>query len=712
MKFHFVTLLRFTICLALCLAAWPGAPAAAAAPQDPQDLANAWNAIGAGLNNGELGDALFYNGRLVVVGSFTDAGGNPAADAVATWDGSAWQPLGSGLPANATSAALAWPFLYVGGVFTNVGGPAGDYIMAWTGNFWTSVGNGLPGPVRSLALYGDQLYAGINQAPWLYKYSNGTWYIVPGFNGNINKMVVEGGNLYIAGDFTDAGGNPNADRVARYNGATWDAIGTGISNGMLLSLAVAGSRVFVGGEFLNANGNPALDNFAYWDGSAWQSLGAGLDGVVGAIAVVGSNVFIGGPFSSAGGKPATQSIAHWDGQQWNSVDGGLSLGNRIFVLLPVGPDLYVGGNFQNAGGLAAADRIARWDGRELSPAWNPVGGGLNGAVQAMLQVGPDLYLGGGFTDAGGNPDNDRITRWDGQTFQPLWHGISNGAVRAMASDGQDLYVAGNFTNAGGNPNADYIARWDGTGWWQVGDGLDTAVNALVFFGPDLYIGGAFTASGGNPNLNHIARLSGLTWQPVGGGLNDTVYALAAWGRELAVGGQFTGATDGGANYLRTWNGAIWNAVSPLPPTGGWVNALAVSGDSLFVGGNFTGIGDITSLGRLARYDAFGGGSWTGSGLDNGYILSLSAYGNRVAAGGSFTVPGFFFDDSNVILWNGSSWGFYGAGVNGITNAVLVSGSDVYAGGYFTDAGGRNYADRIARYGTPITFNYLPILRRP
>jgi hypothetical protein len=41
--------------------------------------------------------------------------------------------------------------------------------------------------------------------------------------------------------------------------------------------------------------------------------------------------------------------------------------------------------------------------------------------------------------------------------------------------GSDVYVGGVFTDAGGNPNADRIARWDGSAWQALGGGLNNAV---------------------------------------------------------------------------------------------------------------------------------------------------------------------------------------------------------------------------------------------
>ena len=52
-------------------------------------------------------------------------------------------------------------------------------------------------------------------------------------------------------------------------------------------------------------------------------------------------------------------------------------------------------------------RIARWDGSAL----HALGSGLNGEADAIAVAGSDVYVGGGFTDAGGDPYADRIARW-------------------------------------------------------------------------------------------------------------------------------------------------------------------------------------------------------------------------------------------------------------------------------------------------------------
>lgn len=141
---------------------------------------------------------------------------------------------------------------------------------------------------------------------------------------------------------------------------------------------------------------------------------------------------------------------------WNAFGSGLN--NTVWVIAISGSDVYVGGEFTNAGGNPNADNIARWDGST----WNALGSGLNNSALAIMVSGSDVYVGGNFTDAGGNADADRIARWDGNAWNALGSGagIANGAINAIAISGSDVYVGGNFTDAGGNTSADRIARWE------------------------------------------------------------------------------------------------------------------------------------------------------------------------------------------------------------------------------------------------------------
>ncbi|HYE58330.1 MAG TPA: hypothetical protein VD948_07475, partial [Rhodothermales bacterium] len=148
---------------------------------------------------------------------------------------------------------------------------------------------------------------------------------------------------------------------------------------------------------------------------------------------------------------------------WSTAFPFKPLNGTVTAIAISGSDVYVGGTFTNAGGNTSADRIARWDGT----AWNALGSGLNGTVSAIAISDSDLYVGGSFTDAGGNTNADRIARWDGTSWNALGSGLGS-TVTAIAFSGSNVYVGGEFTNAGGNTSADRIARWDGTAWNALG----------------------------------------------------------------------------------------------------------------------------------------------------------------------------------------------------------------------------------------------------
>ncbi|MCB9298216.1 MAG: hypothetical protein H6559_34635 [Lewinellaceae bacterium] len=107
-----------------------------------------------------------------------------------------------------------------------------------------------------------------------------------------------------------------------------------------------------------------------------------------------------------------------------------------------------------------------------APGWNALGSGLNLTVFAIAISGSDVYVGGSFTSAGGNPNANYVARWDGNAWNALGSGL-NATVYALAVSGSDVYVGGDFDNAGSNPGADRIARWDGSAWHALGSGVVT-----------------------------------------------------------------------------------------------------------------------------------------------------------------------------------------------------------------------------------------------
>lgn len=345
-----------------------------------------------------------------------------------------------------------------------------------------------------------------------------------GFN-QVYALVMLGSDLYAGGRFTTAGGVA-AKSIAKWNGGSWSALGSGMDTGILYpaivsALAVSGSEVYAGGYFATAGG-VAAGSMAKWNGSSWSALGSGLNATsftaVKALAVSGAGLYAGGGFTAAGGLPAT-GIAKWNGASWSAL-GSEVMNNVVYAMAMSGTDLYLGGQFTAAGGLAA-NHIAKWNGSN----WNTLGLGMNYYVYALAMSGNDLFAGGGFTMAGGVPAN-HIAKWNGSSWSALGSGITNEdidvnvAVSSLAVSGNDLYAGGWFQHAGGVP-ANSIAKWDGVNWSALGSGVIGAddrfgpnVSALAVSetGSDLYPGGAFTVDRFRRPIFHAVEKIAAAWQ--------------------------------------------------------------------------------------------------------------------------------------------------------------------------------------------------------
>ena len=230
------------------------------------------------------------------------------------------------------------------------------------------------------------------------------------------------------------------------------------TNNYVNALAVfddgSGPALYAGGAFTFA-GAVAANRIVKWDGASWAPLGSGVSDDVHALAVYddgsGPALYAGGAFTSAGGAPGNR-IAKWDGTSWTALGSGMNGAVRALTVHDdgSGPALYAGGDFTSAGG-APANRIAKWDGAT----WSALGSGTNDGVYCLAAHddggGTALYAGGDFTSAGGAPAN-RIAKWDGVSWTPLGSGVEFGSVLALAEHddggGAALYAAGNFMLAG------------------------------------------------------------------------------------------------------------------------------------------------------------------------------------------------------------------------------------------------------------------------
>jgi hypothetical protein len=579
----------------------------------------------------------------------------------------------------------------------------------------------LAGPVALAAFAALVLAAAAGSARADCEWEDGV-FVPQGASAGVRALAVfndgRGPALYAGGSFQTIAGVA-ASRIARWDGATWSALGPGV-DADVLALAVFddgdGAALYAAGDFTTAGG-VAASRIARWDGTTWSALDTGLSDRVFALAVFndggGPELYAGGQFLTAAGIPASR-IARWDGSSWAPLGGAVDgVNGTVHALVAFndgsGPALYAGGLFTSAAG-SLTSRVARWNGAS----WSRVGTGFNAAVYALAVFdaggGPALYAGGGFTSAG--VETNRVARWNGIAWTMLGAGTGGDVLALSAFDdgsGAKLYAGGSFTTAGGGA-ASRIACWDGASWTEPG-GADAPVSTLLPFddgtGPSLYAGGDLVVAGGTV-VNHIGRWDGAAWAPTaaGQGLDDSVFALKAFddgdGPALYAGGQFVVAGGTSASRVARWSGTSWEALGS--GTSGDVFALEVydegTGAALFAGGLFASAGGVAAS-NIARWSA---GSWSalGSGLD-GAVQDLKVWddggGPALFAGGLFTSAGGVAA-ANVARWRGGAWSALGAGTTSVVRALAVyddgGGPALYAGGDFAQAGGVA-ASRIARW---------------
>ncbi len=310
-----------------------------------------------------------------------------------------------------------------------------------------------------------------------------------GVNGEVRSVASSGNLVYVGGSFSRAGPIA-ASNIAVWDEQTlsWSALGSGLS-GPVTDIEIVGPDVYVTGAFTNA-GAVTVNNVARWNGSTWSALGSGVNAPANAVTVFGTSIIAGGEFSSASGT-AVNSIAEWNGASWAAMNAGTN--GTVFSLLSTGASVVVGGNFGRVGPLVGGvqtNSVALWDG-----VWTSLSTGTNtlGSVHALELDGNLVFAGGLFSSIGGTPANN-IAVWTGSAWQSLGGGV-NGRVQAIAFDAADssLYAGGLFINtaSGADLSSSFILRYKSGTWFPMGAGLDGPVNALLVNGRRLYVGGAF-----------------------------------------------------------------------------------------------------------------------------------------------------------------------------------------------------------------------------
>jgi hypothetical protein len=327
---------------------------------------------------------------LYAIGSFTSADGNPDTSLIAKWTGTEWVSVGGGLAGQfANTLGVFNGDLIAGGYFDSAGGVAGTEKLArWDGTQWYSMN--------------AQLENFVNSVWGLKTWDDGT-----------------GEALYVAGNYVDIGGNPDADFIAKWDGLNYTPLGAPIGGAVPLIIFDVevwddgtGEALYAGGRFITIDGVTA-NRIAKWDGQQWHPLGNGIaqTSITSGVYTMevwddgsGESLFVAGQRIDEVDGLAVADIARWDGEQWHDVGGGTN--NTIWDLRVFdagdgnGEALYAVGLFTEAGGQPAGG-VAKWDGQQ----WSGVGAQLNDSAFGAIVWNDSFFVGGSFTSVNGSASN-------------------------------------------------------------------------------------------------------------------------------------------------------------------------------------------------------------------------------------------------------------------------------------------------------------------
>jgi hypothetical protein len=241
----------------------------------------------------------------------------------------------------------------------------------------------------------------------------------------INAMVVYNGQLYAGGDMDSVNGVyvDHTIGVAKYNGTTWEKLGTGVFDlSGVTSLAVYHNELYAGGNY----------GVNKWDGTSWTSVGT-VDGPANVVlAVYHDELYAASSFSHIGTATMTEGkgFAKWNGTTWTALPGfydtlsvlpGINAAKAADMIV-FKDELYVMGSLDYAG-TTFVRGVGRWNGTS----WNPTNGGMTGngelSSNAMSIDSNNLYIVGPIQKV--NTTNDSVflsAYWDGTKWNHMFGG--------------------------------------------------------------------------------------------------------------------------------------------------------------------------------------------------------------------------------------------------------------------------------------------------
>ncbi len=554
-----------------------------------------WLTLGDTFNNYFTTDpCILPDGDLIVAGEFTMVGNTPA-NHVARWDGAQWHPLADGItgapgiyPPRVT-ALLALPDgdLIVGGDFLNAGGQPSPKFARWNGAEWTPMTGSMNGYVADLALRtnGEIIAAcNANDRGLVFRWTGTHWAgftpVLFGYGAIGTILPLPDNSFIVAGGFYSNtlspwyGPHPPFRHVARWNGASWSSLGSGIEAAINTLTILPDGDIFAGGDVVydpqpGFTAPVDVHNLARWNGAAWRAMTRGVAGPLdNAVASVSGSVIVPG----RGGHPGSKYLlaSEFDGVDWTPFDPDLE--GEIGALSPH-PDGGVVGRASVHSMPSLVNRVIVLSENVLLDLPEPPF-----HVWCTLASSTDRVIIGSYHGGGGH----YILQLEHNTWVPLAEGL-NGAVLALTRlQSGDVIAAGQFlVTANGATSS--IARWDGQHWSPVGDGLTGAFEHVIE-----HPSGNIIAL----NQNQVAIWDGAAWTTIA--TPGAAYSLSHLSNGDLVVGTYVSNTPAPAVWR--WTGQAWTPLGPdfIGASGPLRKLVRNAAGELIAVGSFSKIGEMWS----------------------------------------------------------------------------------------------------------------------
>ena len=411
--------------------------------------------------------ALLISGRTIIVtylgGDFTQAAGQPRSR-LAAFSGATLGSWNPGADNTVVSLRLSGSTMYVGGYFGTLGGQPRPFggAVATSGGAATAWNPQPNAPVRAFAavdttvwLGGDFTSLGGVARANLAALDLATGVATawnPSTNGAVYALEQVSGLLYAGGAFTTVGGQsrPHAAQLdVNGNLGAWNPAPDGDVRAIAGRSGVSGSTIFLGGTFANVMNTPrnrlaAVNDAVMPSLSGWNP---NANGQVDAIVVDPQWVYVAGKFTGFAGLYTRQYVAQLDP---NGVPTGFIPvpSQPIRALARVGGTLYLGFSGQITIGNQPRRGIAAFNPPFNTPLpWDPQ---CNGSVYTILPSAGTLYLGGFFSEVGGQSRGNLAQVDTAQAATPTAFNAPTWSFQTVFLLGADLPGVFDLTEAGGN----------------------------------------------------------------------------------------------------------------------------------------------------------------------------------------------------------------------------------------------------------------------